>query len=58
MLPPNYTPTNEVSMRHKNRNNKRNEQVVKSLVDFVDKYGSPDHLVFDGASVQVVSKTI
>ena len=33
------------------------ENVGNSLNDFIHDYGAPDHLTFDGAAVQVVSKT-
>ena len=33
------------------------EQVGEALADFVHEYGAPEHLTFDGASVQTGSKT-
>ena len=34
-----------------------NENVGGSLMEFIKDYGAPDHLTFDGAAVQVGSKT-
>ena len=35
-----------------------NEQVGQSLNNFIFDYGAPSHLTYDGAAVQVGSKTI
>ena len=41
---------------HMNKAN--NENIGHSLCAFISKYGLPEHLTYDGASVQVGSKTI